>query len=302
MVTAAEIFAAAGWTPHPTLGYQSGTLVHAFRPRGGGMCVKDWGKIVTGHPQYGADTPDSAEEAARWLVRNYGAGFGVPVGSEIQVQRGSSDETNRVFGAEESAAPPTEKQDRVAPDLAGGDYQVPARAPAVWPVEPAPVDAVFADIDTSQLALVALDDSPIGGGYRDGAPRLTEDIKDFAPDPIREGDVSQFIFGDNLALDRLVRQGQVADRATVLIHEARSRSRFDANEFNALQNYVVSNLDAAGSFTGDATRYARFVELSDAQTSIRKVESLRDAKIDFIRIADREAVACFDPQADWPEF
>ena len=113
---------------------------------------------------------------------------------------------------------------------------------------------------------------------------------------------SQFIFGDNLATDRLVRQGQIVDVADRLIQETRAAVTYDADEFANLQGEIVSNLDAAGSFTGDPARYQRFVELSDAQSHVRQIEQERDTKVSFIRTAEREAVATFDPEADWPLF
>jgi hypothetical protein len=62
-------------------------------------------------------------------------------------------------------------------------------------------------------------------------------------------------------------------------------------------------MDEAGTlFVGDPDRYDRFVELSNAQAAIRIVENLRDGKIDYIRTANRQEVALFDPNADWPEF
>ncbi len=99
-----------------------------------------------------------------------------------------------------------------------------------------------------------------------------------------------------------MRQGQIVDVADRLIQETRAAVTYDADEFANLQGEIVSNLDAAGSFTGDPARYQRFVELSDAQSHVRQIEQERDTKVSFIRTAEREAVATFDPEADWPLF
>lgn len=176
-----------------------------------------------------------------------------------------------------------------------GDH---AASSVIWPLDCASADSVDVELEPAEpttLTLVEIDN----GSER---PLLTEEVRGFIPDEPTEHSVSQFIFGDNLALDRLVRQGQVADLAVGLIHDTKSNSRFSPDEFVELQNYVVSNLDAAGAFTGDSARYDRFVELSEAQSRVRAIEAERDIKIDFIRVADREAVACFDPTAGWPEF
>jgi hypothetical protein len=219
MTTAEEILTAAGWK-HVLV---RGSLVGGVDPVGN-VHIKDWAKIPPGHELYSADTPDTPEEAAAWLVALYERTKAPAV-----IVEAVSDEEDSETGAAEATPPTTEEQDRMAPDLAE-HHPVVACAPAIWPLEraPAPIDAVYADIDRSAPPLIGLHDTAMGGQYSGEAPRLTESIKDFAPDEIApepEPDVSQFIFGDNLALDRLVRQGQVADKAAVLIQETRLKTR-----------------------------------------------------------------------------
>lgn len=63
---AAALLAAAGWTPHPKWGvFTRGTLVMGGDHLGG-FHVKDWGMDI-----HGPDTPDTAEEAAAWLVQRF---------------------------------------------------------------------------------------------------------------------------------------------------------------------------------------------------------------------------------------
>lgn len=110
-----------------------------------------------------------------------------------------------------------------------------------------------------------------------------------------------FIFGDNLAHDRLVRQGQVVNIAADMIAGIKANTGWNDGEFAALQNHVLRHLDAAGMYVGaDAVTYSRFVELSDTQSRIRRIEAHRDTGVEFIRTADRDAVAAFDPEAGWP--
>lgn len=71
---AAAILEAAGWKPHDGWGvYTRDTLVMGFQPDGQGFHVKNWAKVSEGHPAYGADTPDTPEEAAAWLVNRFQA-------------------------------------------------------------------------------------------------------------------------------------------------------------------------------------------------------------------------------------
>lgn len=68
---AAAILRDAGWAPHNSwLVYTSGTLVMGF-DHAGGFHIKDWARIPPGHPQHSEDTPDTAVEAAQWLVARF---------------------------------------------------------------------------------------------------------------------------------------------------------------------------------------------------------------------------------------
>lgn len=142
---------------------------------------------------------------------------------------------------------------------------------------------------------------PAADDYGTGQdPLLTYTEGDEADEPIDEPK-PQFIFGDNLATDRLVRIGQIAEHARTLIAETRAAIGWDGDEFAALQGYVVSHLNESGAFVGsDAAAFERFMRLSDAQRRERAIEIVRDEKQDHIRAAGHEAVAMFDVSADWP--
>ena len=165
------------------------------------------------------------------------------------------------------------------------------------------------------------DDAPIDAEFwaeelnRDPQPLEADDLADLPQleglEPVDEeadtedsdADASKYIFGDNLANDRLFRQGQITDKAELLIEQVTATVDGGDSDFADLQAYVVSNLNAAGAFVGqDQDKYRRFVELSDAKNRVAKIQQARAEKISFIRTAEREAVATFDPEADWPLF
>lgn len=157
------------------------------------------------------------------------------------------------------------------------------------------IAAAFAE----RAAPVPIDD--YGGGAE---PVLTATFGDgleakLVDEPEAE---TTFVFGDHLPTDRLVRQGQVADHAARLIAEMRELVNWDNAEFAAAQSHVVTHMNqATGAYMGgNAGLYDRFVTLSEAQNRIRAIEAVRDEKIDFLLIADREAVVTFDYEAGWP--
>jgi hypothetical protein len=124
---------------------------------------------------------------------------------------------------------------------------------------------------------------------------------DFAPDEIEPEDHSPgaFIFGDNLAHDRIVRIGQLSERATELI--AAAKAGYSDNEHDAVRSHVVTNMNEAGAYVGGRQDlFDRFIELETVTGLIRRIEMHRDERQDFIRSADREAVAAFEPAAGWP--
>lgn len=157
-------------------------------------------------------------------------------------------------------------------------------------VTDAPVDADFTETD----ALEALAE---GADLPELDPPPPED---FAPEEMpEEPGPGAFIFGDNLAHDRIVRIGQLAEQANMLIDAA--KLGYSESEHNAVRSHVVTNMNEAGAYAGgDQALFDRFIELERVTSRIRMIETFRDAQQDFIRTADREAVAAFDPEAGWP--
>jgi len=85
---AARLLTAAGWRRV----FVHGTLVGGVDPIGN-MHIKDWAKIPPGHPDYGPDTPDTAEEAATWLAVNFVARAPEPEQIAPEIME-ASDETH----------------------------------------------------------------------------------------------------------------------------------------------------------------------------------------------------------------
>ena len=65
---AVNILHNAGWQRI----YVAGTLVGGVEPIGN-VHIKDWAKIPPGHDLHSEDTPDTAHEAAAWLVERFKA-------------------------------------------------------------------------------------------------------------------------------------------------------------------------------------------------------------------------------------
>lgn len=304
---AAAVLAQAGWAPHNEWGvYTYDTLVMGFQPDRAAFHVKNWGKDI-----HGPDYPDDPVEAAHWLVARF-----------AKSGHGGAHETDREIvpevsvaaegGAPENEATPEPEHLRDAHGDGGGVAEGEGGLGETEGAGAAGGHGLFqdssgndypeaADLDLPALPAVEGADAEFEEISDDDPLALPEpDPEDFDPEPVEEEQAGAFIFGDNLANDRLMRQGQIANHAAFLIAMARETSNFDADEFSDLQGYVVSNLDAAGAFTGEQAKYARFVELSDIQAYINAVAAARDEKVDYIRTANHEQVATFDPEADWP--
>lgn len=311
---AAAILRDAGWAPHDAWQvYTRDTLVMGFQPDGQGFHVKNWAKVQPGDRAYSEDTPDTAEEAAAWLVERF-----KPVAVLSEAEETAAHESDSETGEEPSgkSAPDgvvlegSDAGDAVGVDLsdaaiglsdvgradggseAGDDEALGSLARTS--VDADPIDADFEE--TPDLGAELLDDEDFT------LPELpAPEPEDFAPDEIEPEDHSPgaFIFGDNLAHDRIVRIGQLSERATELIAEA--KVGYSDAEHDAVRSHVVTHMNAAGAYVGDNPKlFGRFIELETVTARIRRIEIYRDERQDFIRSADREAVASFDPAAGWP--
>lgn len=169
------------------------------------------------------------------------------------------------------------------------DYAEAAAATDFADDPPEPIDADFTELDV--LEPEALGDD-FTGALLEGADLGAEVLEENEPS-------GAFIFGDNLAHDRIVRIGQLAVRASVLIDVA--KASYDEAEHNAVRSHVVTNMNEAGAYTGgDQARFNRFIALEAVVAQVRSIEQFRDAQQDYIRNAMHEAVAAFDPEAGWP--
>tara|TARA_R110000868_G_scaffold300642_3_gene561094 strand:- start:5922 stop:6974 length:1053 start_codon:yes stop_codon:yes gene_type:complete len=162
-------------------------------------------------------------------------------------------------------------------------------------VSDADFEAIFEE--APDLGAELLDDEAFAHGELPAPDPL-----DFAPDEIEpepEHSPGAFIFGDNLAHDRIIRIGQLSEHATDLI--AAAKSGYSDNEHDAVRSHVVTNMNEAGAYVGGRQDlFDRFIELETVTGLIRRIEIYRDERQDFIRSADRDAVAAFEPAAGWP--
>lgn len=267
-----RILAEAGWHAHPDWGgaYVNVNLVGGIQPDRQGCHFKDFTKIRPGHPLYSADTPDEPHEAAAWLVARFGA---APAETPATPDEPLTEFSHETSG--ESAEPHAEPDYAEAADFADEPDE--------------PIDADFTELDV--LEPEALTDD-FAGALLEGADLGAEVLEENEPS-------GAFIFGDNLAHDRIVRIGQLAVRASVLIDVA--KASYDEAEHNAVRSHVVTNMNEAGAYTGgDQARFNRFIALEAVVAQVRSIEQFRDAQQDYIRNAMHEAVAAFDPEAGWP--
>jgi hypothetical protein len=308
-MTASDILRAAGWAPHPTLGYENGTLVHGIQPDGAAMHIKDWAWIKADHPQYSVDTPDTAEEAAAWLVARYrGAGVsqistenegGEWIGSLTSSSaRSPADETNSdgVAPQQEAEAEPDSVAGDVADAYAGGAVVSLQSTPPIWPVDSDPIDADFGEFGELALALPAPESAVVEGGDAGEVPRLTEDIKDFAPDPIAAMQEAVAYYGDNLPMQRIVLIGRVTQIAREF--KAALQADWTLDEFRNLQNLIV-RIDR-GEAPDNSHARARFHALSDASRAMSTIEVHAETQVAWIENAGRELLAVYDPELGWP--
>lgn len=319
---AATILREAGWAPHDAWNvYTRDTLVMGFQPDGQGFHVKNWAKVQPGDRAYSDDTPDTAEEAAAWLV----ARFNVnplsteatlePLAAEIELAEDSAHESNGETGeafvleapSDDGAGGAADAEGLLGAELSGfsgegeggGESELRpdfdnGSADIRGDVSFDPIDA---DFTVEDLGAELLDDEAFAVPELEAPPP-----EDFAPDEIEpepEHAAGAFIFGDNLAHDRIIRIGQLSEHANTLIDAA--KVGYSDAEHIFVHSHVVTNMNEAGAYVGGRQDlFDRFIELEAVTSRIRRIEMHRDERQDFIRSADREAVAAFDPSQGWP--
>lgn len=323
----------AGWAPHPEWNvYTRGTLV--MGGIAGSFHVKDYARIPPGHPLHSADTPDTAEEAAAWLVARFtpavdlgfdlgGGGFGeAGEGAEYHIEPQREDEFILAAQRGPSLAQEPEQVETPGHDAPHVETE---RADAAEEPEEWRHDQRHASEGAGERHDVVGDLASGGPGNGDyssdpiDADFTIEDLggpdealelpapepEDFAPDefaPAPEAPQDRFIGLDDLDRVRSLRIGDVATEAlrlTTLIEQAVSEQE---GEFANIQAYVVSHLDKhTGAFTpqDDASRqtYGRFLELSMARSKIALIDARRKDATAFLIAAGRDEVVGFDVQA-----
>jgi hypothetical protein len=291
---AAALLAAAGWAPHDGWNvFTRGTLVMGFQPDGQAFHVKNWAAIAEGHPQWSADTPDTAEEAVAWLVERFKPAPNDltteatldPVAFQSEEVENLQDESNGETGEETQAA------EREGPGSTSELLDAGCDGAAFSELEPIDADFTIEDLGGPDETLELPAPDP-----EDFAP------EDFAHDPEPEAPQDRFIGLDDLDRVRSLRIGDVATEAlrlTTMIEQAVSEQE---GEFSNIQAYVVSNLDKhTGAFTpqDDASRatYGRFLELSSARSKIALIDARRKDATALLIAAGRDEVVSFDVQA-----
>lgn len=298
-MTATEILRAAGWGPHPLGGYESRTLVYGLTPDGMTLHIKDWAKIPPGHELHSADTPDTAPEAAEWLVELYNTQQAAQQAAREALSLSLTLELDTVQG-ESDAAPAVE--DRMEASVASDDHDA-ARFSGNEIVARAIDDADYEDIaspaDPKALAPPDPEDDPLLDFDMRGRRRaLGEDIKDFDPDPIQPVSEAVAIFGDNLPMARLLLIGMV----TQIAHEKRAalQSGWTMDEYRFLQGMVVRM--ERGEAANDVALRSRFVAVANAARDMNAITAHADERVAALKAADRAAIEAYDPESGWPEF
>ena len=324
----AAIFTEAGWRPGD--GWDGRFMFKATNIVGG---VDPWGVprlkspdiVKEGHPQYGPDTPDTPVEAAAWLVEHAKklrlepvpppptvdltseATLMPPTASAAMVEMMQAEEGKESVSRETEAEHPLHSEaeraavtevealfEAVYEATVNGVYtgrqDVLNRLEGLTASEGEAYDAEFYEPDRSVLD----EDLP--------EPALLEG-EELGPDIVAAEDETAggaFIFGDNLGHDRIVRIGQLAEHANVLIDAC--KQGYSENEHNAVRSHVVTNMNEAGAYIGgDQGLFDRFIRLEAVVAKVRLIETYRDAQQDYIRSAMHAEVAAFDPGAGWPE-
>lgn len=295
---AAALLQAAGWKPHDGWNvYTRDTLVMGFQPDGQAFHVKNWAAIQEGHPQWTADTPDTAEEAAAWLVERFKPNPLTteatldPVALQSEEVENPGDESNGETGevdalyAEDGAGVSDAdgaEPDRVDEPSIGGDVEI--------------FDADFTEGEDLGSELLDAHDTILEGGDPWSTPELpAPEPIDFAPDEIEpepENDQARFYGLDDLDRVKRLRIGDVAAEAAVRIAAIEAEVNEREGEYAIVQGFVVTNLDKhTGAFTlqdeASITTARRFYELDSARSRISVVDQRRREATAWLLHEDR---------------
>jgi hypothetical protein len=304
---AAVMLADAGWTPHPKWGvFTRGTLVMGGDLMGG-FHVKDWGMDL-----HGPDTPDTAEEAAAWLVQRFAIPADVvtldyepepaeapePIVDNIAEEReagqDAAHETHGETGEEaasdellgELSGSETSSSDDADAGAGSGvfDEDTAVHEPTdLGADKSAPIDANFT---LPEIDLIPPDPDPEFGA------ELLEWEGELAAKSEPEAS-GAFIFGDNLDQKRTAAIGLVVQAAIVRMPEP-----IDYAVLSELRNFTLGVSE--GRWPDDPAQRAELDVLEARERRRRAIETARDDKTAFLVSATREQIEAFDPESDWP--
>lgn len=319
---AAEVLRAAGWAPHNGWGvYTRGTMVMGH-PAPGEFRLKDFAAIPPGHPQYSADTPDTALEAALWLVAKERKP--PPIVGDIvdtglpnniwQVEPEPVDEVPEPV-REESGNPPDETpgvvdsgdQDAAGGNAggaedgaAGGGADLLAGDGSDGAGDSDVLDAEYdePEDDRDLLALEPPPEPALEGADADFAALPPPEPEDFAPDEIAPDEVAEAvaIFGDNLPMQRLLLIGRVTQIAGEL--KAVLQDGWTVDEFRELQNHIMRMSE--GLAPDDEHARARFAAISEASRAMSMIDAHAERQVEWINGASRDEIATYKPEENWP--
>lgn len=309
---AAAILADAGWAPHPEWRlYTRDTRVAGITPDGTSLNVKNWAMITPDDPRYGPDTPDTAEEAAGWLVAWHNAR------AVVMTTDATLDPISLSGMSEAELAPPAEPEQDSAHE---GDGETGEEAESCESsvslvsddsrTEPACDERAATDGVLERAG--ALGDRPewesdadfgaTDAEFAEFPPELfaTELGQEIAEEHPEEAPPPQdrFFGLDDLDRRRSLRIGDVVRISRA--KQAEIAALMSVHDFAAIQSSVVRDTKD-GRYIGPQATYDLFVELSRHQSAINRVKAAEADKVAFLEAATRPDLEAFDPEAGWPE-
>lgn len=295
---AAAILAEAGWAPHPEWRlYTRDTRVAGITPDGTSLNVKNWAMITPDDPRYGPDTPDTAEEAAGWLVAWHNAR------AVVMTTDATLDPISLSGMSEAELAPPPEPEQDSAHEGDGetgeeaGSANAPAEdeagdvcsAPEPYLADDAAAGSAGGDEGATWTAGVQPD--LIDADFTD-LPELGQEIAEEHPEEHASG---AFIFGDNLDQKRTAAIGLVMQAA---IARMPPWNDTDTARLSELRNFAMGVSE--GRWNDDPGSREWLNELETRLRRRSQIVAHRDGLVEFLNTATRDEIEGFDPEAGWP--
>lgn len=308
---AAAALAQAGWKPHDGWGvYTRGTLVMGFEPSGQAFHVKNFAAIPPGDPRYSADTPDTADEAAAWLIARFPAPVSIDPAPEAAET--AAHETHGETG--EAAAPGA---DPLFEQMGGDEHKQPDALHESGETSPInegadslgdgegrggsfgaglpqqnseePIDAEFTVPALETIELIEPSEPDFGGELLEFERETQE------PPAAPEPPLDRFIGLDDLDRRRSLRMGDVMRYARSIMPTWGVEQ--DA-ELAGLRNFAMGVSE--GRWADDPAKRDTLDALEAQLRRIRQIETARDQRVEFLEAATREEVEAFVVEADWP--